>query len=122
LLYSNRSLFSIKIVNKNFDSKFVLGCLNSKLLQFYYQTKFKAETELFPKIRIIQAKELPIPKITLSNQQPIITIVSQILSIKKENPQADISELEKQIDELVYKLYGLEDNEIKVIASPFVKG
>ena len=115
VLYSNRSLFSIKIVNENFDPKFVLGCLNSRLLQFYYQTKFKAETELFPKIRIIQAKEFPIPNIHLTDQQPIVSLVTQILSAKKENPAADTFELEREIDRLVYGLYGLTEEEVEII-------
>ena len=115
LLYSNRSLYSIKIIDESLDPKFVLGCLNSKLLQFYYQTKFKAETDFFPKIRIIQAKELPIIKISLPNQQPIITLVNQILAAKKENPAADTAALEREIDLLVYGLYGLTEEEVKVI-------
>lgn len=115
LLYSNRSLFSILVIDNRFDEKFVLACLNSKVLQFYYQTKFKAETELFPKIRIIQAKQLPIPIVEKSEQQPIISLVTQILSAKKENPTADTSALEKEIDRLVYELYGLTEEEIKII-------
>jgi hypothetical protein len=115
LLYSNRSLYSIKIIDESFNPKFVLGCLNSKLLQFYYQTKFKAETDLFPKIRIIQAKELPIPDIQLSEQQPIIALVNQILSAKKENPEANTTELEREIDLLVYGLYGLTEEEVWII-------
>jgi hypothetical protein len=82
-------------------------------LQFYYQTKFKAETELFPKIRIIQAKELPIPNISLENQQPIITLVEQILQSKEQN--TDTTALEKEIDKLVYELYGLTEEEIRII-------
>jgi len=37
------------------------------------------------------------------------------LSKKKENPDADTSELEKKIDQMVYKLYGLSEDEIKVV-------
>ena len=118
LLYSNRSLFSILITNKNFDTKFVLGCLNSKVLQFYYQTKFKAETELFPKIRIVQAKELPIPTVDKTKQQPIATLVNQIIYLKNTNnsPVSKIvnneiiaSRFEKMIDACVYELYFEEE-------------
>jgi restriction endonuclease S subunit len=115
LLYSNRSLFSIFITDKRFDTKFVLGCSNSKVLQFYYRTKFKAETNLFPKIRIIQAKKLPIPNVPLPQQQPIITLIEQILSAKQQNTQADITVLEKEIDKLMYELYGLTAKEIAII-------
>jgi hypothetical protein len=114
-LLSNRSLYSIKIINDGFNPKFVLGCLNSKVLQFYYQTKYKAETELFPKIRIAQAKELPIPIVDNKQQQAIINFVNQILSIKRNNPQADTCVLEAEIDRLVYELYGLTEKVIKII-------
>ena len=42
-------------------------------------------------------------------------IPSEIMSAKRANPQADTSELEKEIDELVYKLYGLTEEEIKIV-------
>jgi len=41
--------------------------------------------------------------------------VDQILSLKKENPQADTSALEREIDLMVYELYGLSEEEIKII-------
>ena len=85
------------------------------VLQFYYQTKFKAETELFPKIRIIQVKELPIPFVEKTKQKPIITLVDKILSVKIKNPSTDTSDLERQIDTLVYGLYGLTEEEVKVV-------
>ena len=53
--------------------------------------------------------------IIISNEQPIISLVNKILNAKQENPQADTSEWEKEIDQLVYQLYGLTDEEIKVI-------
>jgi hypothetical protein len=47
--------------------------------------------------------------------QPFIIIVDQILAAKKQDPQADIGQWEKEIDQLVYKLYNLTDEEIKII-------
>lgn len=52
---------------------------------------------------------------TKEQQQPIITLVDKILAAKKANPQADTSDLEHQIDQLVYKLYNLTPDEIAVI-------
>jgi hypothetical protein len=48
-------------------------------------------------------------------QQPVITLVGRILSTKKSNPQADTSALEAEIDRLVYDLYGLTKDEIKIV-------
>lgn len=45
----------------------------------------------------------------------IESLVDKILSTKKENPQADTSGLENKIDKLVYKLYDLTEEEIKII-------
>lgn len=47
--------------------------------------------------------------------KPFITLVDQILAAKKKDPNADTSVLEKQIDEMVYKLYDLTDEEIKIV-------
>ncbi|MDI6728677.1 MAG: hypothetical protein QMD44_07115 [Thermodesulfovibrionales bacterium] len=49
------------------------------------------------------------------NQQPFITLVDQILTAKKQDPNADTSALEKQIDEMVYALYGLTPEEIAIV-------
>ena len=114
-IYSNRSLYSILITDATLDTKYVLALLNSALLQWYYSTMFKSDTELFPKIRIAQAKQLPILKASKAKQQPIIALVDQILSAKKFNPKADTSALEREIDRLVYELYELTPEEIALI-------
>lgn len=114
-IYSNRSLYSIIITDKQYQTKYVLGCINSSLLQFYYQVMFKAETDLFPKIRIAQAKLLPIPLASKKKQDEIVRVVNEILSKKKQNPQADTTDLENQIDILVYLLYKLTYDEVRII-------
>lgn len=114
-IYSNRSLYSIKTKDNKFLPKYVLACLNSKALQYYYSSKFRSDTELFPKIRIKQAKQLPIPTATPAQQQPIIALVDKILAAKKANSQADTSAWEREIDKLVYELYGLTEDEVKVV-------
>jgi adenine-specific DNA-methyltransferase len=48
-------------------------------------------------------------------QQPSITLVDQILAAKQKDPQADTSALEKQIDDMVYKLYGLTPEGIEIV-------
>jgi len=47
--------------------------------------------------------------------QPFITFVDQILAAKQKDPSADTSVLERQIDEMVYKLYGLTPEEIEIV-------
>ncbi|MBQ3691526.1 MAG: N-6 DNA methylase, partial [Bacteroidales bacterium] len=109
--------FSLLSKNNNVkELKFILALLNSKLLSFYHKNKFlDIEKVVFQKVLIANAKQLPIPNATAAQQQPIIDLVDRILSAKKANPQADTSALESEIDRLVYQLYGLTEEEIKVV-------
>ncbi len=52
---------------------------------------------------------------TLESFQKMEPLVDKILADKKENPQADTGEWEKEIDQLVYKLYGLTEEEVRII-------
>ena len=114
-IYSNRSLYSILIKDSSLKTKYVLGLLNSSLLQWYYSTMFKGDTELFPKIRIAQARQLPILRATSEQQQQIIDIVDRIIDIKSNNPNANTSFFEQEIDKQVYVLYNLTPEEITII-------
>lgn len=60
-------------------------------------------------------QNIPLPLVDIAQQQPIIDLVDSILVKKKQNPQTDTSVEEKAIDQLVYKLYGLTEEEIKLI-------
>ena len=114
-LYCNRSLYSIKLTDTRIKPKYLVACLNSNVLQFYYQTMYKNETDLFPKIRIKQAKLLPIYIAEEREQTEIIGLVDKILLTKRANSSADTSALESEIDRLFYQLYGLTEEEIAII-------
>ena len=122
---SNQNTFSIS-TNSEFtvdSSSFAVGenleylasILNSKVVLFY----FKLGSVIWGKDGIKwfgkYFDNIPIPKIRKDEQKPFEILVDQILSAKAENPKADTSQLEKQIDEMVYKLYELTDEEIKII-------
>ncbi|MCF8305762.1 MAG: Eco57I restriction-modification methylase domain-containing protein [Ignavibacteriales bacterium] len=99
--------------NMNYDDDFILGILNSKLTTYYYEQLY-GSTKIgggYIDLKGNQIENLPIPKISKHEQQSISLIVKEI--IKK--PNANSSKLEKQIDDLVYKLYDLTEEEIKII-------
>jgi hypothetical protein len=114
-MYSNRSLYSLIVNDKSYNTKYVLACLNSRAAQFYYETIFKNDTDLFPKIRIKQAKMIPIPSAPISQQSHIISLIDDILIAKNGNIHADTTELEQQIDSLFYSLYGFSNEEIRLV-------
>ena len=65
--------------------------------------------------------EIPIKKISHAAQKPFIALVDKILEITSaedydpKNPPVEQKELEKQIDKMVYELYGLTEEEIKIV-------
>lgn len=93
---------------------FYLGVLNSKLLFWYFQNINNEFDQLFPKIKVKEFNTLPLPSIELTNDT-ISNIVSNILNLKKSDRNYDTSELENQIDQLVYQLYDLTEEEIRII-------
>lgn len=107
--------FSISIKNQSFDKRFLLSLLNSKLL-FFVLSK---ESNKFRGGYITCTKQyfenLPIKLVSSILQQPFIEIVDKILTAKKSDPNADTTALETEIDQLVYQLYKLTAEEIKII-------
>ena len=105
------------IQTSRWNMKFLTGVLNSKLIAFWLKNKGKMQGSNYqvdkePLLSI----PLPNPKNILeAQQQKIIAIVDQILAIKKSDSSADTTALESQIDQLVYKLYNLTDEEIKIV-------
>ena len=110
-------VYYFECANEKFEDKFILAILNSKVTTFYYDQIY-GSTKIgggYIDLKGSQIENLMIPNIATMQQQPIIVLVNQILSTKSANPIADISELEKQIDRLVYNLYKLTDEEIAII-------
>jgi hypothetical protein len=59
--------------------------------------------------------QIPIPQVNPKQGEVITSLVNQILTTKKLDPKADITTLETEIDQLVYQLYELTPEEIKII-------
>ncbi len=99
---------------------YLLGMLHSKLITFAFKTFYAGgglgESGYRYKKAFIE--RLPIPQITPYNQElarKITDCAKQILALKEKDPKANTQQLEKEIDALVYQLYNLTDEEIKII-------
>ena len=94
---------------------FLLAILNSKLALFYVKTKYSSSSYCggitFTKDMI---NRLPIPQ-NSQNTHELIIRTKKVLSIKRQNSTADTSALESEIDRLVYQLYGLTEEEIRIV-------
>ena len=99
------------------DLKLLVGLLSSVLMTFAYK-QYYGGTVLGKKgyqYNQHALEKLPVVKIPASQQQPLIALVDQILAAKQADPDADTSNLENEIDTLVYELYNLTEDEIAIV-------
>lgn len=108
-MYCNNSMWILPT-----NDKALLGILNSKMgwwLISKYCTQIQNGYQLIWKY----FSQIPIATGNLTIRKQIEDIVNQILRLKKENPESDITTLEAEIDQLVYELYGLSEEEIGIV-------
>lgn len=113
--YGSRALFFIQTCRINL--KYLTGVLNSKLIAFWLKHKGKIQGNLF-KIDKEPLLNIPIVNINSKNEKlanKLISLVDEILKAKEQNKNANTQELENKINSLVYKLYNLTEDEIKII-------
>ncbi len=92
--------------------KYLLAIVNSHLVNIWYKNY---DTDI--EIKLASVKNIPIPTATSKQKNELIDLVEKIIEIKKLNSTKDIEYLVKQIDNLVYRLYDLTEDEIKIIES-----
>ena len=132
LLYHDPGIISCLNIS-NVDTRFLLGVVNSELISWYHRhCSPKGSRKAFPKILIGDIRDLPIHSINFSDlsdksrHDKMVQLVEQMLSLHKQLPaakteqektviQRQIEATDKQIDALVYELYGLTKEEIAIV-------
>ncbi len=110
-MYANNTIFFITGNNL----KYLLSILNSKVAKWYFNeisTSSGMGTNRWLKYKI---ELLPIVQPADEQKESVEKLTNIIISMKKQNPSADTTDLESQIDQLVYQLYKLTEEEIKII-------
>lgn len=95
---------------REYNPFYILAIINSQVIDWYFR-----KTSTNNHVNIYELEQLPIPKASIEQQNPIVDLINKIMEKKQYNSAADISVLEREIDRLVYKLYNLTDEEIAVI-------
>ncbi|EIL9259062.1 Eco57I restriction-modification methylase domain-containing protein [Campylobacter coli] len=100
--------------------KYLIAFLNNDFVAFIFKTFYAGGNLGENGFRYKKAflEKLPIPKINSKNQKiadELINLVDEILKVKEQDKNANTQELENKINSLVYKLYNLTDDEIKII-------
>ena len=93
----------------------ILAVLNSKLYGFYFRKFYSEEDDLFPKIKVNELKRLPFKQPSIKIEQKLADFTRKILEEKEKNSGFDSLVIENQIDQLVYQLYELNEEEIKIV-------
>jgi adenine-specific DNA-methyltransferase len=116
------------------EELYLVGIINSKLAEFYWRIMFADFKTSFPQVTIFSLSQLPIRTIDFSNPQEkaahdkMVELVEKMLEAKKQLAAAQTdrdrsfferfcASLDRQIDALVYELYDLTPEEIKIVES-----
>ncbi len=105
------------ITGDKIEITYITALLNSKCIYFAMR-KFYMGGGIEGELKTNNLEKIPIPKITEKNQEladKITDGAKQILALKEKDPKANTQELEQKIDALVYQLYNLTDEEVKII-------
>ncbi len=94
------------------EPKYVLALLNSKLLFYFINTIAAQRRGGFLEFKPIYVEQLPIAQAAEAEKRQIEKLVAQIL---KQPDDPRVAQWEREIDEIVYKLYGLSEEEIGLI-------
>ena len=121
--YNNSGLTNIIAAKENYSIKYILAILNSKLINWYYRQFFRDLN-----IKPDDLRELPIKKVNVGEQAPLINLANKMLALNKQLIQIydkksderigleqEIKNIDATIEGLVYELYGISDDERKLI-------
>jgi hypothetical protein len=136
---TNKSMQSILGNAGGPQLSFLLGCVNSHMLSWYFLRKSNiAQRDDFPKIVLKETRSLPIPPINISDpadkvkHDKMVALVDSMLELHKQlaaaNSEAQkiiiqrqIDATDAEIDRLVYDLYGLTAEEIALVEGASAK-
>ena len=131
--YSLNTIYNIFFTHVvHYDLRYVLGLLSSELLGWYWEVRFFDQKRTFPKVKKAPLLSLPIRTIDFSEptevaaHDQIVSFVQAMLDLHKDVAaakaahmktalQRQIAATDREIDQLVYNLYGLTDEEIRIV-------
>lgn len=108
---------------QKYNLKYILAIMNSRLMDWYFRVNFFDRA-----VKSMHLKKFPIKILSIYGQEPFIKLVDKIVTLNKHINQMkdkktderarvekEIQKIDKEIDELVYKIYGITEKEKKII-------
>ena len=109
--FSTMNRDDMETLSESVDLRYLLGIMNSRYASVLLTNLRGGDYHIYPE----HIRNIPIPSVIKEQQKPIIDLVDKILAAKKADNTADTSAMEAEIDRLVYSLYGLTEEEIKIV-------
>lgn len=99
-------------INAEYDLKYILGIINSKLMDFWYTLTVQEKNKTFAEVKIVYLERIPIIDLDKDSQKQIVDIVENRIN---ESNNEKKQKLEGNIDLLVYHLYNLTYDEVLIV-------
>ncbi len=113
---ADQSLYvAVPFKESNIDLHSYLAILNSRLYGFFFRKFYSEEDDLFPKIKVNELKRLPYKLPDEGTEKKLVDLAKQIISQKEKDLSLDTTNIERQIDKMVYELYDLTEEEIEIV-------
>jgi hypothetical protein len=113
--FSCARVFAITINDGKYSIQSIAAILNSSLFKYYLQAKASLKAGGYYSYSSKILNNAPIPSATKLKETRIAELALGIEKMKLQNPSADTTDFENQIDQLVYQLYDLTEEEINII-------
>jgi len=100
---------------RGYSTNYLLAILNSRVIYFYFKLIAQTSGMGVPRWINLYVAQFPIPDAPSGVRKELEDRVERILSDKKDDPEANVSDLEHEIDQRVYRLYNLTPEEIAIV-------
>ena len=129
---SLKNIHNIRVTSEGLTYHYLLGLLNSRLISWWYQRLIPERGRVFAEVKVVNLQKLPMRTINFDDPEDkarhdrMVKLVESMLALHKQLPEAktpdektriqrQIDATDRQIDALVYELYGLTEEEIRIV-------
>ncbi len=113
--YNKESILNLILDSDEVSYEYMLGLLNSRLANWYYKRRFTNASKLTVNLSKEYVGQIPVKTVDKRRQASVENLVTRILATKATNQESDTSALEREIDKIMYELYGLTKEEIAIV-------